>query len=652
MKKWLSLLGIISLVFLLASRCEPEKKEKLASASGWLNHHDSVSYVGIETCLKCHPGIHETFVETGMGQSLAAATPTKSIAQINGDSVLYDPHRDLYYQPYWKNDSLWIKEYRLKGKDTSHTFQQVIDYVIGSGQHTNSHLFTVNDFYYQAPFTWYAQKGKLDFPPGFENGNNSRFSRLIGLECMSCHNAMPTDFVLGSTNKFKSIPQGINCERCHGPGGAHAAKISRGEITDTSKEADRSIVNPRRLSAQMQFEICQRCHLQGNAVLKSGKSFFDFKPGMKLNEVMQVFLPRYSDSEDKFIMASHADRFKLSACYQSAPEQFTCTSCHNPHLSVRSINVKNFNASCGNCHGKSTMVLCSESEAKRAEQADNCVACHMPSSGSIDIPHVTVHDHFIRKPQDIVAALGKEKVEFLGLEAINDAKPSARDKALAYLQQFERFEGETFYLDSARRFLNQVSPRNSDYLYLEVYYHFLTGNYPQLKAFVEGYGRKQVLDQCNERSYDNKDAWTLYRIAEAFNIPKEVGFAAQLYSKAMELAPYIIDFQNKYASLLYKEGRVRQAQEIWKKALKEDPRHKESLNNLAYSYLQSGDYAAAIKPLNRCLLYYPDYKLAWLNKATWAGQTGDRESLQESLENILRLDPNNAQVKALYEQNF
>jgi len=169
---------------------------------------------------------------------------------------------------------------------------------------------------------------------------------------------------------------------------------------------------------------------------------------------------------------------------------------------------------------------------------------------------------------------------------------------------------------------------------------------------VEGYGRKQVLDQCNERSYDNKDAWTLYRIAEAFNIPKEVGFAAQLYSKAMELAPYIIDFQNKYASLLYKEGRVRQAQEIWKKALKEDPRHKESLNNLAYSYLQSGDYAAAIKPLNRCLLYYPDYKLAWLNKATWAGQTGDRESLQESLENILRLDPNNAQVKALYEQNF
>jgi hypothetical protein len=41
-----------------------------------------------------------------------------------------------------------------------------------------------------------------DLPPGFENGFNERFDRPIGLECMSCHNAMPTEFVAGSTNKF------------------------------------------------------------------------------------------------------------------------------------------------------------------------------------------------------------------------------------------------------------------------------------------------------------------------------------------------------------------------------------------------------------------------------------------------------------------
>ena len=32
------------------------------------NHHDSVSYVGIETCKSCHFDIYNSFIETGMGQ--------------------------------------------------------------------------------------------------------------------------------------------------------------------------------------------------------------------------------------------------------------------------------------------------------------------------------------------------------------------------------------------------------------------------------------------------------------------------------------------------------------------------------------------------------------------------------------------------------
>ena len=40
-----------------------------------------------------------------------------------------------------------------------------------------------------------------------------------------------------------------------------------------------------------------RCHLQGNTVLANGKSFYDFKPGMDLNEIMTVFTARYKDDE-------------------------------------------------------------------------------------------------------------------------------------------------------------------------------------------------------------------------------------------------------------------------------------------------------------------------------------------------------------------
>ena len=62
------------------------------------------------------------------------------------------------------------------------------------------------------------------------------------------------------------------------------------------------------MSIELQNEICSRCHIQGNSVLQYDKSFYDFRPGMYLNEVMDIYFPRYENAEDEFIMASHVDR--------------------------------------------------------------------------------------------------------------------------------------------------------------------------------------------------------------------------------------------------------------------------------------------------------------------------------------------------------
>ena len=165
---------------------------------------------------------------------------------------------------------------------------------------------------------------------------------------MSCHNAYP-DFVLGSENKFKTIPNGIDCERCHGPGSIHVQQKQMGQLVDTAKQIDYSIVNPAKLPIDLQFDVCQRCHLQGNAVLKEGKSFFDFKPGMKLSAIFTVFMPKYENGEKDFIMASHADRLKQSQCFIKS-NKLTCITCHNPHVSVKATQPEVFNAACKNCH--------------------------------------------------------------------------------------------------------------------------------------------------------------------------------------------------------------------------------------------------------------------------------------------------------------
>ena len=155
-------------------------------------------------------------------------------------------------------------------------------------------------------------------------------------------------------------------------------------LVDTSKYIDYSIVNPAKLPVEKQFQICMRCHLQGNTVLADGKSFYDFKPGMDLNEVMTVFTARYEDDET-FIMASHADRLQQSSCFQNS--EMSCITCHDPHHSVRNKTQNYFNNKCFSCHD-----IC---EDKKNSVNSDCVSCHMPESSSSDIPHVTINDHKI-----------------------------------------------------------------------------------------------------------------------------------------------------------------------------------------------------------------------------------------------------------------
>jgi RNase P subunit RPR2 len=57
----------------------------------------------------------------------------------------------------------------MEGKDTSYKFLQKIDYVIGSGHHTNSHIFSINGYLNQMPYTFYTQERRADLPPGYEN---------------------------------------------------------------------------------------------------------------------------------------------------------------------------------------------------------------------------------------------------------------------------------------------------------------------------------------------------------------------------------------------------------------------------------------------------------------------------------------------------
>ncbi len=175
----------------------------------YMNHSDSARYIGMNTCKQCHQSIYESFIQTGMGRSFDIASSKKTSASFK-NSTIYDPYLNMHYTSFLSGDSMYITEFRSNGKDTVYKRKEQVNFIIGSGQHTNSHLQSVNGYINQMPMTYYTQKHTWDMPPGFENGVNTRFTRKIGLECMSCHNGYP-DFIMGSENKYKSVPNGIDC---------------------------------------------------------------------------------------------------------------------------------------------------------------------------------------------------------------------------------------------------------------------------------------------------------------------------------------------------------------------------------------------------------------------------------------------------------
>ncbi len=608
-----------------------------------------------------------------MGLSFDSASHKKSSAKFD-HAFIYDHYKDFYYKPSWQGDSLYLKEYRLEGKDTIYQRTERISYIVGSGQHTNSHMMNVNGYVSQVPATFFTQKEKWDLPPGFENGFNSRFSRKIELECMSCHNAYPK-IVLGSENKYENIPNGIDCERCHGPGSEHVKQKQAGNLVDIGKEIDYTIVNPAKLPIELQLDVCQRCHVQGNAVLKEGKSFYDFRPGMKLSDVMDVYMPVYKGDESEHIMASHAERLKQSQCFIQSMKKaeatnpnksalfpyqnaMTCVTCHNPHVSVKETEASHFNDVCKSCHHAAreqvpvtndvahSNLTCGGDATARQKVNDNCVSCHMPKNGTIDIPHVSTTDHFIRKP--VKPEEVKKIKEFVTLVCINNPNADRVSRGEAYLNYYEKFESKSAYLlDSSKNYFpdgndDDVKSNFKNLIRLA----YLKGDY----ALVIGYTQRlrDVFSLLNRKNFSNDDAWTSYRIGEAYFSFDYKDRAINFFQNAVTLEPYNLDFRNKLATAQFQLGRHEDSRKNLQFITTENPEYASAYVSMGYLILTvDHDTQRADSFYDLALSLDPDNEQALFNKAGSLIYLNKNKEAKVMLLRLLKVNPQNANAKQM-----
>ncbi len=591
------------------------------SSLEFLNHADSVQYVGISTCASCHPDKLETFQHTGMGLSFNHATKRKSSATFGAHVIVHDSNSGFSYHPYFLNDEFFIKEYRIQNGDTVYQQDVRVDYIVGSGQHTNSHIVEEEGYLYQAPITFYVQEGKWDLAPGFEL-QNSRFNRVLDAECISCHNSMPK--MIGESRfKFEQVGLGIDCERCHGPGSLHVKERASGGGVDIRTETDRTIVNPAKLSLERQIDVCQRCHLQGLNLLKKDKQFVDFKPGMKLSDVFDIYLPDFEGNQDEFDMANHAARFQKSECFiqtKGSDKDFTCITCHNPHISVEHTNTNVYNASCGECHSKEK---CSADQKERLAVGDDCVQCHMPRLRTEDIAHVSVHDHYIRKP------IQKDEVEkvkrLIGLYAVNNPNPKPSEQIRAYLEYWEKFDKNPFYLNRAKEMLI-----NHPNLLLQLKYYYLTEDYSSAVA------------QSYSETESDMSAWELFMVGVSCENTNRLSQAVYYLQKAYEKDPTDQNIGVRLMKLYLTRNEVNKAERLIGDLLQEFPKNGSVRNGQARVLIMGGRLEEAKAILTEAYRLEPDMLGVWESYLNYWLRMNNTEQSQFWAVKILKAYPDHS----------
>ena len=388
-------------------------RHRSSASSPSLAQASRSDYVNGDACADCHRDIAETYRKTGMGRSFSIPTAANVVEDYAHANTVFHEPSGLHYTMVERNGEFFERRSQagFDGKETN-VMEERIDYAIGSGNHSRTYLHRAPDGQLiELPVSWYSEgSGYWAMSPGYDWKNQADFGRAITGECMFCHNGYPEgDAGLERSMFPATLPQGIDCQRCHGPGRAHVEAARSGHATQELLWS--TIVNPGRLGRERQLEVCMQCHLETrsrepNEQRAFDRTTFSYRPGQPLGDFKLYVSPADQDkhagsgADDTFEIAHAAYRLRMSACFRNS--QMTCLTCHDPHDIPRGREaVAHYTEVCLSCHKAVAHTVA-------LPKTSTCLTCHMPKRRTEDVVHVVMTDHFIRRTQptrDLLAKL-------------------------------------------------------------------------------------------------------------------------------------------------------------------------------------------------------------------------------------------------------
>ncbi len=370
----------------------------------------AAGYIDDRACGTCHRDLARSYGEVGMARSFYRPGPENAIEEFGGEFV-HAPSRQRFAMLHSGDGSLRFRRWQLDAEGRPiNVLEQPVDWILGSGNHSRTYLYrTPGGELYQLPIAWYTQEGSWGMAPGFDRPDHDGVLRRVRRECMFCHNAYP-DVPAGSDahdapHVFPAeLPEGIGCQRCHGPGAEHLRLATSG--SDDLERIRAAVVNPARLAPERRNDVCFECHMQPAValpgVVRFGRGQYSFRPGEPLAEfLVQVDVEEEGRSPaERFEINHHPYRLRQSKCAVQGGAKLSCLTCHDPHRKVpETERAAHYRAACLTCHTTHSCTLDQHGAAAIGTKIapDDCTACHMPKRRTQDVVHVVMTDHLIRR---------------------------------------------------------------------------------------------------------------------------------------------------------------------------------------------------------------------------------------------------------------
>jgi predicted CXXCH cytochrome family protein len=604
---------------------------------------ERASYVDPAVCEGCHADIWKTYRLTGMARSFYRST-----ADNTKPATFYHKASDSYFTMVERGGRFYQRRYQVgfDGKETNSVEKQ-IDYVVGSGNHVRAYLHrTSRNTLIELPLAWYSEKGgSWGMNPGYDRPDHPGFTRNLTTACVFCHNGIsetaPRAGQGGEATFPQAIPEGIDCQRCHGPGSRHVDRAVNGAKPEEIRAA---IVNPARLAPDRQMEVCMQCHLETtsaplpNAIVRYEREPFSFRPGEPLGDYMLQFdhAPG-AGHDDKFEIAGAAYRLRRSECFLKSRGALTCTTCHNPHDIPRGDEAKqHYTAVCRQCHDAAITKL---TAAGKHPSSDDCIGCHMPKRRTDDVVHVVMTDHYIQrhKPdRDLLAPVAERRETddsgYRGEVVLYYPRelPNTRDRelylAMAQVSQKSNLGQGIPALTAA---IDKYRPENFEY-----YLHLADAwaNSGQMEKAVP------VYEEAVRRKPDSLIA--LRKLGFGLRSSGQPGRAIETLKRALAVAPSDATTWHELGLAYVAQHSKDDAVAAFQKAADLDEDMAEPYNSLGAVWLESRDLARAEPAFREAIRRQPDYAEAHSNLANILSATNRFEEARYHFEAAIRLKPN------------